>query len=416
MLTKQFFSILSHFILFFLIIVRLSASDVFQTGLDVLIESDFRIIENKNIGIICNHTSCDKDGNHIVDLIFNHQKCNVKAIFAPEHGFRGNKSAGVKINTNIDSTTGSPVYSLYGKIKKPTKEMLKNIDVLLYDIQDIGARFYTYISTMTMAMKAAAENRIPIIILDRPNPIRGDIVQGGIRQFGYESFVGMHPTPIRYGMTCGELANYINDEILHQENLSCDLHIVKLQNWNRSLWYDEIEIPWIAPSPNMTNIETAIVYPGFCMFEGTNISEGRGTTEPFLRFGAPWIDSNLLLEKIQKLNLKGVKFSKSDFTPISIPGRAVKPKYQNQKCGGIKIRITDRNTFNSIKSFVYIIEIIYSMYPKEFKWNDRWIDLLSGSNQLRNTINGGSSIKKLLDQWEKESNSFGKVSKQYYLY
>jgi len=385
------------------------------TGLDRLVSDDFTKFDGKTVGIVCNHTARNKDGNHIVDLFHKSNKVTVKAIFAPEHGFRGQESAGSSIDDQVDAKTGIKIYSLYGKTRKPTDKMLEGIDALVYDIQDVGVRFYTYISTMTYCMEAAAEKDIPIYILDRPNPIRGDIVEGAIRKNGYESFVGMHPIPVRYGMTVGELATMINQEDF-LDTLRADLKIVKMQGWKRDLWYDQTKLPWIAPSPNMPELTTAIVYPGMCFLEGTNLSEGRGTEFPFLLFGAPWLDSDKIVEELNNLNLDGIVFHKKDFTPVDLPGRATNPKYEDKKCGGIKLEITDRNNYRPIRTAVKIIAQIYDHYPEKFEWRKRWIDLLSGSDELRNTISEEKQVDSLLSKWELEAKDFQNLSKKYFLY
>lgn len=386
-----------------------------QTGLDRLVADEFSEFNGKAVGIICNHTARDKSGNHIVDLFHKNENVKVKAVFAPEHGFRGKESAGSSIDDQVDSKTGIKIYSLYGKIRKPTDEMLNGIDALVYDIQDVGVRFYTYISTMTYCMEAAAENNIPIYVLDRPNPIRGDIVEGAIRKEGYQSFVGMHPIPVRYGLTAGELATLINQEN-YLDTLKTNLRIIKMQGWKRDLWYDQTNLPWIAPSPNMPDLKTAIVYPGMCFLEGTNLSEGRGTKRPFLLFGAPWLNSDKMTPKLNQLNLAGVSFNKKDFTPIDIPGQATNPKYEDEKCGGIRLEITDRNEFRPIRTAIEIIALVQENYPKKFEWKNRWIDLLSGSDQLRKTIDNEKDLDSLIKVWEKQAENFKNSSADYYFY
>lgn len=389
---------------------------VVKTGLDVVVASKFAFFKGMKIGIICNHTSRDKNGRFIVDLFNESGKCRVTAIFSPEHGYRGLHADGMKIGNDVDSKTGAKIYSLYGKYRKPKKEMLKNVDILVYDIQDVGARFYTYISTMSNAMESAAENGIPFVVLDRPNPIRGDMIEGSLLELKYKSFVGMHPIPIRYGLTAGELARLIcgEDYITNAANL--DLHIIKMENWTRDLWYDETGLPWISPSPNMTSLKTAIVYPGFCLLEGTNLSEGRGTDSPFLKFGAPWIDSQAFARELNSLDIQGAIFEPSTFTPISIPNVAYKPKYENKQCSGVKIEITDRNDFKPVNAIVRILKKAKQMYPKEFKWHGTWIDNLYGSDKLRKVIENNEPLDELFKSWEKDLQQFKEISQQYKIY
>jgi len=261
-----------------------------QSGLDVLVAQNFAPLANRRLGIVCNHTARDRSGRHLIDLCQQSGVCQITAIFAPEHGFRGTFADGKNIADAVDSLTGAPIYSLYGENLQPTAEMLKNVDLLVYDIQDVGVRFYTYISTLTNVMRAAAENHLPIVVLDRPNPIRGDRIEGPMLEPQFRSFVGPHPIPIRYGLTAGELARLINGEHWLGDTLRAELTVIKMQNWRRAMWFDETGLPWFPPSPNMPTLLTATVYPGFCFMEGTNLSEGRGTDSPFVQFGAPYFD------------------------------------------------------------------------------------------------------------------------------
>lgn len=387
-----------------------------EMGLDIVIASKFEFFKGKKIGIICNHTSRDKNGRHIVDLFNESGKCSVTAIFAPEHGYRGSHADGRKIKNDVNSKTSAKIYSLYGKHRKPTKEMLKYVDILVYDIQDVGARFYTYISTMSNAMESTSANGIPFVVLDRPNPIRGDRIEGPLLELKYRSFVGMYPIPVRYGLTAGELALLICGEGYITNAVNIDLHIVKMENWTRELWYDETDLPWISPSPNMTNLKTAIVYPGFCLLEGTNISEGRGTDSPFLKFGAPWINGQTFARELNSLDIQGAIFEPSTFTPISIPNVAYKPKYENKQCGGAKIQITNRNDFKPVNAIIRILKKAKQMYQKEFKWRGTWIDKLYGSDKLRKVIENNEPLDELFKSWEKDIHRFYKISQQYKIY
>lgn len=388
-------------------------SRITKSGLDKVVDSNFQLFQGKTVGLICNHTSLDKNGQHIVDLF--HEKTEVKAIFAPEHGFRGSEAAGAKIDSGKDIKTGISIYSLYGKTRKPTEEMLKDIDVLVYDIQDVGVRFYTYISTMTKAMEAAAELGVEFVVLDRPNPIRGDILEGGVMDEEYKSFVGMHDTPIRYGLTVGEFANFINEEGMLAGGVKADLTIIKMDNWHRNLWYDETGMNWIAPSPNMPDLTTAIVYPGMCLLEGTNMSEGRGTDTPFLLFGAPWLNSEKVIDKLESVKLSGVEFSAQPFTPENIKGKAYNPKFKDQQCNGIKLTITDRNSYEPLKTMVYILSEVSREHSEDFQWKETWIKKLTGNGDLEKAI-ADNQVKRLLKKWRKYSKKFQKHTKKYLFY
>lgn len=383
------------------------------TGLDVLENNHFKPLKGKRVGIICNHSSLNHKGTHIVDLIASSSSCKVKAIFAPEHGFRGNISAGKTVKDDIDPRTGARIYSLYGKTKKPTPTMLDSIDILIYDIQDVGARFYTYISTLKYAMESACENGIDFMILDRPNPIRGDIIQGPILKRGFESFVGSLNIPIRYGLTPGEIAIYINRYYLGGK---LNLTVIPMKGWKRSMWYDQTGLKFVKPSPNIPDIETAILYPGFCLFEGTNISEGRGTFSPFKVIGAPWINEDTLLISLSKRTIRGVAFQSIKFNPMGIKGMAEHPKYLGKTCRGIKIKITDRETFDPIKTAIILLKEIKRLHPDSFRWKEKWIDKLYGSDELREVIDSGKPLDELFDKWNKEMKEYREKIKACLLY
>src|SRR5699024_1098375 len=289
--------------------VQTCALPILELGVEVLLSEYKDILKEKNVGLITNPTGVDQELNHIVDLLYNDPEINLVALYGPEHGVRGDAQAGSYVEFYIDETTGLPVYSLYVKTKKPTPEMLEDIDVLLCDIQDVVARFYTYIYTMAYAMESAQENGIEIVILDRPNPLGGLTVEGPVLEKGYETFVGLYPIPTRHGMTVGELAYYFNEEF----EINADLTVIPMKNWKRSMFYKDTNLEFILPSPNMPTEETVQVYPGLAIFEGTNMSEGRGTTKPFELIGAPFVNSTELATELNKLNLSGVRFRAASF-------------------------------------------------------------------------------------------------------
>jgi len=349
-----------------------------RTGLDILLDSKIDLITGKMIALVTNQTGIDQNGNPNYKRLMSMDEIKLKVVFSPEHGLFGEADKAITYANQIEDLP--KVYSLYGSTRKPTKEMLDGIDIIIYDIQDIGARFYTYISTLGLVMEAAAELNIPIIVLDRPNPIRSDIVEGPILDLEYQSFIGKYPIPIRYGWTVGELAEkIIQEKWIHPIP---ELTIIPMEGWNASLWYDETTLPWVKPSPNIPNLETALIYPGMCLLEGTNISEGRGTDNPFKWFGAPWINSKNLSQELNKLKLSGVVFVPKSFTPISILGVADKPKYENQLCHGIEIRIIDRNKFYSIKTGVSILKKINELYPDYLIIKEKRLNKLWGSDTL----------------------------------
>jgi len=383
-----------------------------QSGLDVLVGQNFAPLANRRLGIVCNHTARDRSGRHLIDLCQQSGVCQITAIFAPEHGFRGTFADGKNIADAVDSLTGTPIYSLYGENLQPTAEMLKNVDLLVYDIQDVGVRFYTYISTLTNVMRAAAENHLPIVVLDRPNPIRGDRIEGPMLEPQFRSFVGPHPIPIRYGLTAGELARLINGEHWLGDTLRAELTVIKMQNWRRAMWFDETGLPWFPPSPNMPTLLTATVYPGFCFMEGTNLSEGRGTDSPFVQFGAPYIDGKKYAHALNALQIEGVQFQAVKFTPQNIPQVASRPKYEGLACQGVKLIVTDRERFLPIKAAVLCLAKARELYPTDFKWRENHLNRLYGKADLLRMTDPNV----LIEDWRADVAAFTKLAQKYYLY
>lgn len=387
----------------------------FKTGLDRVIEYS-HLFQHKRVGLITNHTAYNSESKYILDVFTNMPNVKVTTLFGPEHGIRGSSAAGVPIESDTDSAQQIPIYSLYGRTRKPTPEMLNQVDILVYDIQDVGARYFTYISTLGLAMEAAAEKGIPFVVLDRPNPINGIMVEGNILDNEFSSFIGMYPIPVRHGLTVGELARMINEEGWLDKGLKANLTVIPMKNWEREMWYDQTGLAFIKPSPNIPNLLCATVYPGICLLEGTNISEGRGTTLPFLLFGAPWIDRLLVRQKLQQIELKGIEFRDTTFTPISIPGMAESPKYQDTLCSGITIKIIDRHNFEPFHAGIWIIKTIHDLYPEKFRWRSQHFDALCGTDQIRLAIEHGTHPDSLIKNWQSELEKFKKVRRKYLLY
>lgn len=383
----------------------------FRLGVEVLLKDQLNLIKGKRVGLITNPTGVDQDLTSIVDLLYKNPNVKLTALYGPEHGVRGSAPAGSYVESYIDEKTGIPVYSLYGNTKKPTPQMLSNIDVLLFDIQDVGARFYTYIYTMALAMEAAKENNIPFIVLDRPNPISGSRVEGPILEDKYSSFVGEFPIPVRHGMTVGELAKLFNKEF----KIGADLTVVKMQGWNRSMYYDDTDLQFVMPSPNMPTLDTALVYPGACLIEGTNVSEGRGTTRPFELLGAPFIDGDDLAEKLNSYHLPGVTFRSASFIPST-------SKFVNQLSHGVQIHVTNRNAYKPFETGLYIVKTIHDMYPDKFQFRApgsngiSFFDNLVGNGSIRAGIEAGKSIEQMKKDWQPELNKFMDVREKYLLY
>jgi uncharacterized protein YbbC (DUF1343 family) len=385
-------------------------------GAEVLLEEQLPLLEGKNVGLITNHTAILPDGRHIADVFHGNPNISLTALFGPEHGIRGEADRAVDHGT--DPATGLPVYSLYGDTRKPTPEMLAEIDVLIFDIQDVGARFYTYISTMNNAMEAAAEQGKEFIVLDRPNPITGRYFDGNILDTDFRSFVGIQPIPVAHGMTVGELAYMFNEEGLLENGVRAELTVVQMKNYRRNMWFDETGLPWIKPSPNMLTLQTAIVYPATCFLEGTNISEARGTGNPFEWFGAPWIDGELLAEELNGHELPGVRFEPIEY----VPGRIVDgieiypPKFVDETCYGVTMQIIDRNAFESVKTGVYILATLSRLYPDRYEWRNERMDRLWGTDTVRKALMEGELPSAIIQKWENDLNAFSAVREKYLLY
>jgi uncharacterized protein YbbC (DUF1343 family) len=387
-----------------------------KIGAEILIEKHLDLIKGKKIGIVTNHTGILPDGRHIVDVLNEIEGVKIVALFGPEHGIRGEVPDGKSISHGVDAKTGIPVFSLYGEVKKPTEEMLKDIDVLIFDIQDVGARFYTYISTMSYCMEACAEMGKKFIVLDRPNPIRGVYVDGPILEPRFKSFVGLHPIPVAHGMTVGELAKMFNDEGWLKNAVKADLTVVKMENYSRKMWFDQTGLPWVKPSPNMMTLKTAIVYTATCFIEGTNVSEGRGTQHPFEWIGAPWIDGEKLAKELNYYKLPGVKFEPISFTPTDIEKVTVDPKYEGEKCGGVYLNVYDREKFEPVKVGVYILYALKKLYPDKFKWRTAGQDRLWGTDKVRLMIDEGKKPDEIIKTWEDDVKKFLSIRQKYLLY
>ncbi len=379
-----------------------------HTGLDN-VGTHKDLFQGKRLGIIANHTSYDSESKYVVEVLRAIEGVRVVALFSPEHGLRGLEEAGQKVGDETDLITGLPVHSLFGSISKPTPQMLADVDVLVFDIQDVGARFYTYLYTMSLAMEAAAENHKRFVVLDRPNPIDGVQLEGPVLEPKFATFVGLYPIPVRYGLTVGELARMINGEGWLAQGVKADLTVVPLTGWQRGMWFDQTGLRWIKPSPNMPDLETAALYPGLCLLEGTNVSEGRGTSKPFRQFGAPWIDPNALAAKLNAMNLPGVRFAATSFTPTS-------SKFQNQKCQGVEILLTDRTRLEPFWTGVQIVNKLHGLYPTQFKWIEKHFDRLCGTATIREAIIAPKPLQPLKATWAAECKTFDPTRQQYILY
>ena len=380
------------------------AEKKFKLGIERI--QEYRaVFTGKRAGLITNQTGIDAEGTPSAALLS--RTAHVTALFSPEHGIQGNEREGASIGHGIDPQTGLTVYSLYGNTKRPTPEMLKDIDILCFDIQDAGARFYTYISTMAYAMEECARHKKQFIVFDRPNPIGGSAVEGNILELEYRSFTGYFPIVQRHGMTVGELALLFNTEY----GIHCDLTVIPMEGWKRTAYFDELPLIWVPPSPNIPSPQTALLYAGICLFEGTNISVGRGTPMPFQYIGAPFIDGYQLSEQLNRLDLKGVRFLPAFFTPsLSI--------YAGKRCEGIQIAVTDRFGFSPVKTAIGIFYELRRLYPDHFKINNAGqkycgLHLLTGCRQLTDPTQTAQDYFRRI---EKESLQFSNLRKKYLLY
>lgn len=376
---------------------------MFKYGIEN-IDKHLDLFKGKKVGLLTNPTGVDQNFKATVDIL--NEKTNLTALFSPEHGLRGNLQDGAKIDNYVDEDTGVIVYSLYGETRKPTKEMLDNVDIICYDIQDVGARFYTYIYSLAHTMEAAKEHGKKVVVFDRPNPV-GPTVEGNILNLEYRSFIGYYPILQRYGLTVGELALLFNKEF----EINCDLEIIKMSGYkNGSTWYD-YNLPFVLPSPNLPTVESLFVYLATCIFEGTNVNEGRGTTRPFSIIGAPWFKSKELVKIFSEL-IPHAKFRQLYYTPTL-------SKHKGELCAGVEIYVTDYEKFEPVIAGMIMLKEIEKLHP-EFKYNPPWsefgkqmIDLNTGDDFIRNNT---MTIKEIKDKFKTDKASFLKIKEQYHLY
>jgi uncharacterized protein YbbC (DUF1343 family) len=402
-----------------------------KLGVEVFLEKHLDLVKGKKVGLITNPSGVESRLQSTIDLFRTNPTIQLLALYAPEHGVRGNAQAGEYVPFYMDEKFKIPVFSLYGQSMKPQPGMLKNIDefmrtfdttragkrpeasmtkdidVLVYDIQDVGTRIYTYESTMAYCMQACAESGIDYIVLDRPNPINGVDMEGPILEYPeYSSPVGIYPVPLRFGMTIGELAKLYNEKFLEKK---AKLTVIPMEGWKRDMWYDETGLPWVIPSPNMPTLDTATVYPGQVFLEGTNVSEGRGTTRPFEIFGAPWIDGNELTRRLNDLRLPGVTFREQWFNPTF-------SKFKEEMCGGAQIHVTDRNAYRPLETTLYIIKTIRDMYPDKFQFHEKYFDKIMGTSKVRQAILKGIAINDIVAGFQEGLKAFSEQRQPFLLY
>ena len=381
-----------------------------RLGCERLFDDAAHLIDGHRVGLITNHSGVDRTLTATADRLHAYPHSQLVALFGPELGIRGAAQDGEKVGTFRDPQTGVAAHSLYGDTRQPDSQMLDGIDLMLFDIQDVGVRFYTYLYTMSMSMEACAKRDIPFAVLDRPNPIGGHICSGNMLDSNFASFVGRYPIPIRYGLTIGELAQLFNSAF----DIGVELHVVEMQSWKRDQYWDDTGLPWVPPSPNMPTLDTAIVYPGTCFFEGTNISEGRGTTRPFEQFGAPFVDGHHLADQLNEMQLPGTIFRPVYFQPSA-------GKHAGNICQGVQIHVTQRSVFDPLRTGFAALIAVRKQSECDFAWRTpaggiHNFDRLAGSSDLRHTIDSGCDVDELLGAWQADLVEFETLRQRHVLY
>lgn len=396
-----------------------------HTGLEVLLARRLDLLRGRRVGLITNPTGVTLQLEGAAEALLR-RGVKVTALLAPEHGLHASTPDAVAVSSGRDRRTGLPVYSLYGETLKPTPEMLREVDVLLFDVQDVGARFYTYIWTMSYAMEAAAAAGLAFIVLDRPNPLGGQIVEGPLLEPAFASFVGRAAIPLRHGLTVGELARFFNEhpgvsaaqasKSFLRTPIRAELTVVPMEGWRREMCYDATGLPWVPPSPAMPTLDTATLYPGTCLVEGTNLSEGRGTALPFQQIGAPWVDGYGLVGGLNALHLPGVRFRPVRFRPTA-------GKWAGQECEGVHLHVTDRQVLRPVTVGLHLIAVVRTLHPERFAWRvpdageGRWhFDLLNGSDRVRRRLEAGASVEAIAAGWKAERADFETWRERHLLY
>jgi uncharacterized protein YbbC (DUF1343 family) len=384
-------------------------------GLERLLEGRLDLLRGARTGLVCNQASVDHHFQHAADLLHEHPDVNLTSLFGPQHGIRGDVQDNmIETEHSVDQVTGLPIHSLYSETREPTEEMLSNVDVLVFDMQDVGCRIYTFAYTMANCMRAARKFNKKVLVCDRPNPINGKDVAGNVLEPEHASFVGQFAIPTRHGMTLAELALMFNDHF----KIGCDLEVVLMEGWDRESWHDETDAPWVMPSPNMPTLESATVFPGTVHFEGTQISEGRGTTRPFELVGAPYIIPEEYAAELNRLKLPGVFFRSCIFRPTF-------QKHAGVSCGGVQIHVLDRELFEPVAAGVAMVKVAYDMYPESFRWKEppyeyvydrNPFDVIAGTTKIREAIERGTTLETMVASWQDSLMEFMKVRERYLLY
>ena len=383
------------------------------SGLDVLVRKERALLRRRRVGLLCHQASVTRDLIHAADAVQGLRRVTLTTLFAPEHGIAGAAQDHAPVGSTMDRSRGVPVWSLYERRLAPTDAMLRDIDVLVVDLQDVGSRYYTFVWTMSLCMRECAKREIPVIVLDRPNPLGGLAIEGNLPDPRFASFVGLHPLPARHGMTIGELAGYLNETY----DIACDLTVVPMEGWRRAMRWEDTGLPWVPPSPNMPTPDTARVYPGGCLIEGTNLSEGRGTTRPFELIGAPFLDGRRLASALAHRGLRGVTFRPAAFQPAF-------HKYRGRICNGVQLHVTNAALFKPFATYLALIiearrqsrRFRWRRPPYEFEWKKLPIDLLGGGSSMRRAVERGAPHRRLAASWRVDLARFARARRPYLLY
>ncbi|HVF24125.1 MAG TPA: DUF1343 domain-containing protein [Pyrinomonadaceae bacterium] len=394
---------------------HLKSTHQVELGLESLLEDNTALVQGARVGLICNQASVDHNFRHAADLLHRHPQIDLRALFGPQHGIRGDVQDNmIETGHGMDRKTGLPVHSLYSETREPTEEMLRDVDVLVFDMQDVGCRIYTFVYTLANCMRVAARLGKKVVVCDRPNPINGVSVAGNILEPEYASFVGQFPLPTRHGMTVGELARMFNEHF----SIGCELEIIPMNGWRREFWHDDTDAPWVLPSPNIPTLDSATVFPGTVHFEGTQVSEGRGTTRPFELIGAPYIDPDDYADNLNGLNLAGVFFRSCGFQPTF-------QKHGGVTCGGVQIHVLDRDVFEPVFAGVAMVKLAFDMYPDQFRWKQppyeyvydkNPFDVIAGTNKIREAFEQGVELDAIAETWKQPLLEFKQLRESFLIY
>jgi uncharacterized protein YbbC (DUF1343 family) len=383
-----------------------ASASAYRPGVETFLADLPPALRGARVALLSNHGAVDRSGALVIDRIAEHPDLTLVALLAPEHGIRADIADGHAIADDVDAKTGVPIHSLYGTPNRgPTPAMLENVDVLIYDLPEVGGRTWTYVSAMALAMQAAARKGIPFVVLDRANPIGGEIVEGALVAPGFTSSVGMYPIPARHGMTVGELATMFNRE----HGINAELIVARVANWNRAQWFEDLGMPWVNPSPNLRSPAALKSYPGTVYFEGTNVAEGRGTDRPFEQIGAAWLDAPAVVRRMNEMRLPGIRFE-----AVTLPMEATARKFAGQDIPGIRLHITDREAYRPVRTALLLIDAVHRQHPDHFAWRGT-INRLTGSDRVRHAVEDGQ-LSALLDDWDREAAEFTVYRRTFLLY